>query len=353
MTYADAADRPAPRERPWLLFALLVATFFGLSGGAVLLPHDPYVRYQQLAETIHYRTVWGYERLAFDKTPIDIAVIGNSRLQAGVSGPLLQDELSRRLGRPIHVANLSLPQEGRNAHFVVAKRLFLTHPEVKLVILSAIEQMPREGHPAFRNTADTADVVAAPLLGNTQYFSDLAYLPYRQMALFVQTLFPQAFGETRRFDRSRYLGGRYDTTLSFTSPTGNHVDRDAVHSAAELLPPARERVEGITPPLLPAHPDIEFAVERAYTGQVARLASANGTRVAFLYLPIYHYPLPLQDKDFYEGKGAVIEAPFLAADHRNYSDYGHLNRIGSTRLTQWLAGLLAEDGAIAIPRGRN
>ena len=340
---ADTAQRPAGPERPWLNLLLLVGGFLALCLATLLLPHDPYIRYQQLLPTIQSGAVWGFERTELRDTAIDIAVVGNSRMQAGVSAPELQGALVAETGRDLHVANLAMPQEGRNAQYVVAKRLLQSHPELDLLIVSVVEQMPREGHPAFRNIADAGDVLDAPVLFNRDYFDDLAYLPYRQLSLFVQSALPRAFGNRRGLDDAGYPGDDFDTTHSFTTATGNYVDRDSYHTAEELLPPARERVQGITPPLLPASAaDYEFAVERHYTREIARLAQANGTRVVFLYLPIYNYPLPVQDQAFYEQRGALLAADFLADDARNYSDYGHLNRHGSALLTDWLARQLVE-----------
>lgn len=344
-----------PVERsPWGLLGLMLATFFALNAATLLLPHDPYIRYQQLLPTLQYRAVWGYERMAFDKTPIDVAIIGNSRLQAAISSPALEDRLTRELGRPIHVANLSMPQEGQNVHYVIARQLMRTHPEVKLIIFSAIEQMPREGHPAFRNIAEASDLVSAPVLLNTEYFSDLSYVPYRQMSLFVQTLFPEAFGNHVAFDAANYIGPRFDSTRSFDTPTGGHVDRDGIHTAEELMPDARVRATSITPPLLPAWAkDQEFAKERFYTREIADLANANGTRLVFLYTPIFHFEMPVQDADFYTARGSLLEARFLAADPRNFSDYGHVNRIGAAKVTQWLGDRMVEAGWLGQPAGKD
>jgi len=336
---------------PWALLALLFATFVVLCSATLLLPHDRYIRYQQLGETIQFHALWDYHRIQFDETPIDIAIIGNSRLQAGISAPQLQEGLSRQLGRPIHVANLSLAQEGRDAHYAVAKQLLANHPEVQLIILSAIEQMPRESHPAFPTIADPGDVVSAPVLLNRSYFANLATLPFRQISLTIQSLLPSAFDVSGEFDPTRYAGSDLDTSKSFDTPTGNHVDRDSIHAATELMPTARERFESITPPMLPSRlADWEFAVERSYTRRIARLAEANDTRLAFLYVPIFHFDPPLDNQPFYDELGTVLDARFLATDPRNYSDYGHTNRIGSARLGQWLAMQMQERGMLAAGR---
>lgn len=327
-----------PDGRFWRLLGGALLTFAGLFTLSVMLPHDPYVRYQQLAPTIQFRVIRSYERIVYDPTPIDIAFIGNSRVQAAVRAPLLADELSRRLGRPVHVENLALPQEGRNAQSVIAGLLLAHHPEVKLIVLSAIEQMPRDSHPAFRNIATVGEVFAAPPLVNRDYVTDIAYLPYRQLSLFAQTLAPSWFGTKPGFNPKDYAGTSFDTTASFRNPTGSWIDREATHGAGELRAAARARVEGIHPPVLPARfAGIEFAMERVYTRRIADRARANGTRIGFLYLPIFENHASVQAAGFYRHFGPILDARFLADDAVNYSDYGHLNRTGSLRLTEWLA----------------
>jgi len=343
----ESAATDTPTVRSWPQIALVLATFVALCFGTTLLPHDPYIRYQQLAKTIQFPAAWGYERIAFDPTPVDVAIVGNSRLQASVSAPQLQQELTRKLGKPVHVANFSMPQEGRNAHYAIVRNLLEHRPEVKLIVLSAIEQMPRDGHPAFRNIAEPEDIAEAPVLINRDYLKDLAQVPFRQMSLFVQTQFPQAFGVSAQWRRKSYFGTGYDTTASFHSPTGNFVDRDSVIPAADLMGPARERAESITPPVLPASAaGIEFAIERHYTTEIAELARAKGVKIAFLYAPIYHYPMTLQDQSFYEAIGPVLQEKFLS-DHSDwYSDYGHLNRRGAVKATSALADFIAGQGLL-------
>lgn len=349
----DAVPQETPSSASWLQIGLVFLTFAGLWIAAALLPHDPYVRYQQLAETIQFPAVWGYERIVFDPAPIDVAVVGNSRLQAAISAPQLSQELTQNLGRPVRVANLSMPQEGRNAHYAIVRNLLEHRPEVKLIVLSAIEQMPREGHPAFRSIAEAGDLATAPMLVNRDWLEDLSQIPFRQMSLFVQTQWPAPFGVTRQFRQGAYFGTGYDSTFSFRSPTGNFVDRDSVVPAAELLPPARARAQSITPPLLPpAAADMEFTVERIYTRKIARLAQAKGVRIAFLYAPIYHYPLPLKDQPFYEAIGPVAQAKFLSGHADWYSDYGHLNRRGAVQATSTLADFIAAQGLLSPSRPR-
>lgn len=329
--------------RPFVLLAILIGGFLALCAATSMLPHDRYHRYQQLRSTEQFQTVWAHERIVYDPTSIDIALIGNSRVASAVSAPRLQRELSTRLGHDVSVANLAIPEEGRNAHFLLARELLARHPEVDLLILSAIEQMPRGGHVAFSSMGDVGDVVRAPVLVNRNYFSDLAFIPFRQLSLFIQSSAPGFFGLTE-FDGGLYLGTDHDTTLTFTLPDGRVVDRENVLAADELRGPSQARVRSITPPLLPESArHQEFAIEAAYTQQIVDLARANGTEVAFLYLPIFGNGVPLGQEEFYTERGRLIQPDFLADRAELYSDYGHLNQDGAQLLTSWLGRRLIED----------
>ena len=79
-----------PRRRAWILLALLAICFMSYCVLSYLLPHDCYVRYQQLADSDLFRSRWVYERIHYDKTPIDVAIIGNSRVETSVSAPILE-----------------------------------------------------------------------------------------------------------------------------------------------------------------------------------------------------------------------------------------------------------------------
>jgi hypothetical protein len=187
-----------PRKRAWILLAELALCFSFYCVLSYFLPHDRYIRYQQLADSDLFRSRWVYERIHYDKTPIDVAIIGSSRLETSVSAPILEKELSEKLGRSIHVANLAIPQEGRNLHFLVARELLESHPETRIILLSVVERADLS-HPAFRYLADPIDLLRAPFLLNHYYFIDAAFLPYRQLSYFVQTYLPGWFGVSRAF----------------------------------------------------------------------------------------------------------------------------------------------------------
>ena len=220
-------------------FGTTMIAVFALS---LLLPHDRYIRYQQLTSSDLFRTRWVYERIHYDNTPIDVAIIGSSRVEAAIRAPLLEKELSEQLGRPIHVANLAVPEEGRNLHYIIARDLIDSHPETRIILVSVVEQADLS-HPAFRYLADSSDLLHAPLMVNHFYFLDAAFLPYRQMSYFIQTQFPKWFGVSRSF-RQDYFGTGFDTTHSFYLPSGKLVNRDAAMAQDRLAAGSRQIIKG-------------------------------------------------------------------------------------------------------------
>jgi hypothetical protein len=341
-------DETPPARRG--LLALFVGVFLLCCAVSLALPHDRYIRYQQLAGTPLSPGVWIYERLHYDRTPIDIAIIGASRTEIGISAPQMERALTARFGHPVHVANLSLAQDGRDLHYEITRELIATHPEVKLILYSLTEHSARTGHRAFRNLADTGEVLGAPLLVNPSYFNNVVYLPYRQVSLFLQTTLPAMFGVRTAFDPKTYWGTDHDTTVSHWGSNGKWVERDAVRPAAALGAQVDSKVASRTPVLLPAgFRDYEYVLERTYTRRIADLAQRHGIAIGFVYLPIYGHHFVITDRAFYHARGFIMDAGALADDHRDFSDYAHFNQIGTTRATRWVAERLAaldNDGAL-------
>jgi hypothetical protein len=324
------------KRQAWRLLALFGLAFILCFVLSLLLPHDRYIRYQQLVDSDLFRTRWVYERIHYDKTPIDVAIIGSSRVEASISAPLLERELTERLGRPIHVANLAVPEEGRNLHYIIARELIENHPETRVILLSVVERADLS-HPAFRYLADVKDLLCAPLLINHFFFLDAAFLPYRQMSYFVQTQFPALFGESRSF-RHDYFGTGFDTTKSFYLPSGKLVNRDAVMPVDKLAAGSREMIRDVGgdwhPPT--GWDALNNPLEIEYTKRLADDAKRHCVEVVFVRLPFYNSPPNMYDVSFYQSLGPLLDAQELSNDPRFYSDQGHFNRNGTDEVTSWL-----------------
>jgi hypothetical protein len=325
-----------PRRRAWLLLALLAICFASYCILSYFLPQDRYIRYQILAHSDFFRARWVYERIHYDKTPIDVAILGSSRLETSISAPILEKELSEKIGRPIHVANLAIPQEGRNLHYLVARELMENHPETRIILVSVVENADLS-HPAFRYLADPADLLRAPLLINHYYFPDAAFLPYRQMSYFIQTYFPAWFGLSRTF-RKDYMGTGFDTTYSFYLPSGKLVDRYYVMPQEKLEAGSREIIEGLGGPW--REPSrwhaLNNPLENEYTKRLVEMAKEHCVVTIFVRLPFYKSPPHMYDEAFYRSLGPLLDPERLNNNPQNYGDRGHFNRYGTDLVSAWL-----------------
>jgi hypothetical protein len=325
-----------PRARAWSLFAQLALCFSLFCVLSYFLPHDRYVRFQQLTASDLFRSRWVYERIHYDKTPIDVAILGSSRLETSISAPILEKELSEKLGRPIHVANLAIPQEGRNLHFLVARELLVNHPETRIILVSVVEQA-NLSHPAFRYLADASDLLHAPLLLNHYYFLDAAFLPYRQMSYFIQTYFASVFGLSRTF-RKDYQGTGFDTTYSFYLPSGMLVDRNHIMPEDKLEAASKQLIATLGSPW--RRPSrwqaLNNPLESEYTTRLVELAKEHCVETIFVRLPFFKSPPHMFDEALYSALGPLLDAEQLNNNPKNYADVGHFNRSGTDQVTTWL-----------------
>ena len=322
------------------LFILAIAFLFAVA--AALLPDNPYQRWQLLDGTIEKNVRWIYERTNFDPTPIDVVVLGPSRASADVDSLELEAALTR-MGTPAHVVNFALPVAGRDVNYAIARELFKTNSP-KVLVLGVIEKPSRFGHPAFKYIAPSWLVADPGYFLNLNYLSNLIYLPYRQMQLFLADLWPSLMGFTKTFDPATYRGSNVDTTGNIVLPDGRIKDGENPASQAELTRGVRKLEQGMRPPILPASlRDAEFGDERHYIREIAELARAKGTRIVFLNLPYYTGPDTIQEEPFYRQFGDIVNASFVASHAEWYGDYGHLTAHGASILSDWLVPYISKE----------
>ncbi len=133
--------------RPLRSAAAILLGALTISAVACALPDNAYQRWQLLDGTIHANLRWIYERIHFDPTPIDVAVVGPSRTQADVEAPRLSAELKAK-GLPDNVVNFSLAEAGRNINALIVEEL-LKARRPRLIIVGVTEKPSRFGHPGF------------------------------------------------------------------------------------------------------------------------------------------------------------------------------------------------------------
>lgn len=307
------------------VFAAIVLTLTALAA-SVVAPEVRYYRWQEHTSGTTRKADWIYERLHFDPTPIDVALIGTSRMAGGVSGPDVEAAYCRATGRRIRVANLSIPETGRNMHYVIAKEAIRAKaPALTIVELNEVET--RKPHNGFIVLADAGDVLTAPAFINLNYFSDLARLPGRQALSWFRWLAGR--GAVRdHFDPALYAGHDLDRTRALPLLDGRVMSRFVTMPEPDLdaARDARER-EASSLRLPGPLGFLEHRLSRIYLAKIEKTAHAAGRKVDYVFLPAWRagtMPVAMPadlgiTNDVIDLGGAIAEDPgkWLDATHVN------------------------------------
>jgi hypothetical protein len=333
-----------------LYSAVFAGLMLTLAVAATLLPHDPYIRIQAFNGTLFAGAKPNYERLHFVPRPVDVAFLGSSRTIAGVDSSVLEQLLAAR-GMNLNVVNLALPASGMDLQLAQAREVLEAHPETRVLVVSVVERLPRDGHQAFGDYATASEVVSAPLLGNRHYPENLLKLPMRQIRLFFATRLPDAFGYSREF-----TGGNGQVDPSGWQPVRPAHPYDSPEHAAALRAETKMRNAEMRPPILPSElAALEFGVARSSIDRIVALARANGTQVAFLFLPFYEGWDAPEEVEWLEQRGPVWAIGEIRQTPRYYNDAAHPSEAAvpliNTILADRVASLLG-NGAGSLPRGQ-
>jgi hypothetical protein len=316
-----------------------VAVALLLGAAACLLPEDDYQRWQLPSNYMNGRLRWIYERIHFDPRPIDVAILGPSRAQLGLSAAAIEDGLAQH-GKHANVANFALEGSGRNIQWAIVDELFKAKSP-KVIVLEVDDQPYPFGHFAFKYVAPAEAIVFPPTPFLHNYLYDLAYLPIRKVRLFGADLFPNLFGLTKQFDPELYARNRTDYSTSFPGDSGKLVDMEHRVPRATLLAEPREQVPRTL--LARALTRINGGEDHLYIRKIAQEAKAHGTQLVFIFLPMFNGPQTISDLEFLHQYGPVLNFGDLAQQDQLYENWSHLNHAGamtaSARLAEAIDGL--------------
>lgn len=313
---------------------------------ALLLPHQPYIRFQQLAsESVHYlRVKWIYERIHFDKTPIDVAFIGTSHTQSGINSEKVEQVIQRK-GNNIHVVNFSVPHLGRDLQFLILREL-IENRKVQKVVIELQEAEARAPHPGFQRLALVEDIFKSPVVINSGIFENISRLPLRQIQLLLRSIEPRFFGLVGQFDPGSYEGAHWDDTYKLH---GIDIPRTKANSREELQQAAVQLQKQFEKKQLVARklwlPNMRYSlVERynyLYLDAMLDLASSHGVEVVFLYLPYYQGPKMPIGHEYLVTKGRVIVPYEVFSTSSYWQNVDHLNFSGANYLSVWVGETLS------------
>ena len=319
------------------LVSTIVAAFaaaFVILSAVSLLPENPYQRWQ--APEPDGRLRWIYERIHFDPTPIDVAIVGPSREHLGFSAAAIERDLAAR-GKNLHVVNFAMPGAGRDLQWVILTELFKVK-KPKAVVLGVEDQPYPFGHFFFKHVAPVEAIAfpPSPFLHNFLY--NLAYLPVRKLKLFAANLFPDLMGLPKAFDPEHYAKNLTDYTTSFVAD-GKLVDMEHAVPRDVLLAQPRERVPRTFVARLLTR--LNGGEDHLFTERIAREAKAHGAQVVFVHLPMFEGPRTISDEDFLKQFGPVLNYSDLAPHDELFENWSHLNHAGAMQASARLAGAVA------------
>jgi hypothetical protein len=315
--------------------ALIVALV--LSAAVCLLPENDYQRWQMPEPDGRLR--WIYERIHFDPAPVDVAIVGPSRAQLGLSAAAIERDLAKQ-GKHANVANFSLPGDGRDIQWAILNELFKTKSP-KVIVLEVEEEPYPFGHFFFKYAAPAEAIAFPPSPFLHNYLYNLAYLPIRKLKLFGANLFPDLFGISKQFDPEHYAKNRTDFSTSFPGEFGKLVDMEHPVPRATLL--AQPRVPVPQTFVARALTRLNGGEDHLYIEKIAREAKENGAQLVFVHLPMFEGPQTVSDEAFLKQFGPVFNYGDLAPHDELFENWSHLNHAGamkaSARLADAIAGL--------------
>jgi hypothetical protein len=338
---AESVDSAAsvPRRRAAvgkLVFTILaaLAVAFIVNAAVCLLPENDYQKWQ--LQDPDGRLRWIYERIHFDPRPIDIAIVGPSREQLGLSPDAIEQDLAER-GKHANVVNFALPGAGRDIQWAILHELFKAKSP-KVIVLGVEDRPYPFGHFFFKYVAPAEAIVfpPSPFLHNSLY--NLAYLPVRKLKLFGANLFPDLFGLTKEFDPDHYAKNRTDYSTSFIGD-GKLVDMEHAVPRATLLAQPREPVPRTLVARLLTR--LNGGEDHLFIEKIAREAKAHGAQLVFVHLPMFEGPQTVSDESFLKQFGLVLNYGDLAPHDELFENWSHLNHAGAMKASARVAAAIA------------
>jgi len=293
-----------------ILFSIPLIAFLSV---ILCFPMDKRFAYAYTGKDSYTRSLWIYDRINNNSTPIDVAFIGTSRTIHAINDSVLQKQLLTVYSIKTHLANLGYYRFGRNMNYVIIKEL-LKKRTVKTIVLEVTSDEDISSNLDFGYMADLIDVIY-PAHINQVYFSDLCksfnvHLSYIKYKLNLENdtincVLPQIYG----YGNSTQLANLNDLKHMDRYPVTNYFGR---------------------------WPNILYP--RAYLNKIAELCKANNVKLYFLYIAGYTtYSRPPLELDTYKKYGQVFLPPYTISDHaENFMDEAHMNNTGADKMTDYL-----------------
>jgi len=236
-----------------------------------------------------------YQQIFQQKGDIDIAFIGSSRMWAGIDTPYVEQELSKRLGRPAVVRTLAWNWLGCDADFFITQDL-LQNRKVHMIVIDDEFRADEPPHVAATHWFRLGDNAAAlrglpPRIQSSFFFAAILGMPRNLLSLVRPNLpeilastdiehWREAFHAPNPCERAGSLSVKRweyaDAPFSAYAPHGNALPSDIIVYSPATSDQFKFSGLGAT------------SWQHQFVKKLAILAQENNVKLVFLHLtPVY------------------------------------------------------------------
>jgi len=278
-------------------FALLLLIILLLP---ILVPKSALPPREQIYATLSWNVgpyPFIHQQIYDEKSDIDIAIIGSSRIWCAINTPYLQEQLSEKLGRKAVVISLCWPWTGFDAVYFIAQDI-LQHRRVHTLVftdesgLYGVQTTPHDEAWRWFRFEDDADALRGiPLQAQlTYYYGSILGLPRNLLSLIRPNLAPDLSPERTRALEADHHWVMPTQNLGAAVMLEGYFNRpDLFEKFTGKLPASPSDVISYTPQTAA---DFHFEMQPAPTSlqthfvkKFGELAQANHTALVCLNVP--------------------------------------------------------------------
>lgn len=269
---------------------------------------------------------WIYNRIFVDNRNVDIAFSGASQTGCAIMDGLLENELNKKSGENVSVANLGYCRRGRDIQYLMLKDLF-DNKKPKIIVVEVYEDEPKKSHPIFPYLADTYDLFSSFVFFNQRFLSGIWKGAVTRFENFKHIVFNT---EIQSLKNHSLFGYRHST------------QKIADNILAENRAIWKKRLAKQKNSLIRK---IELNYSKHYIEEIVKLAKHNSCKIIFLYLPESGSKLktPLL-ADYYKSFGELVVLPqSIVENKQNWKDATHFNDFGAKEVSYFIMDKLGEE----------
>jgi hypothetical protein len=81
--------------------------------------------------------------------------------------------------------------------------------------------------------------------------------------------------------------------------------------------------------------------DHVYIRAIAELAHAHGTRLVFAYMPVFDSTTGIEDRDFLNRYGIIVDNGDIARNASLFENWSHVNHAGAIKVSDRIASAIA------------